>query len=53
MELVFVGLGGALGSITRYYLGKVISEKTSTTFPIGTFIINITGAIPSWVFKQL
>lgn len=45
MSLVLVGIGGALGSITRYKLGKVITEKTNTTFPIGTFIINITGAI--------
>lgn len=45
MNLVFVGIGGALGSLARYRLGKVITEKSNTTFPIGTFIINITGAI--------
>ena len=44
MDLMFVGLGGALGSLTRYQIGKVISEKARTTFPIGTFVINITGA---------
>lgn len=45
MNLVFVGIGGALGSLVRYKLGKVITEKSDTTFPIGTLIINITGAI--------
>jgi CrcB protein len=45
MDLVFVGIGGALGSIVRYRLGKIITEKSSATFPAGTFIINITGAI--------
>ncbi|MGB8453420.1 MAG: fluoride efflux transporter CrcB [Anaerocolumna sp.] len=45
MDLVIVGIGGALGSLTRYQLGKVISRKFNTTFPIATFIINITGAI--------
>ena len=45
MNLIFVGIGGALGSIVRFKLGKVIAQKSSTTFPIGTFIINITGAI--------
>ena len=45
MDLVFVGIGGALGSLARYRLGKVITEKSNSTFPIGTFIINITGAI--------
>ena len=45
MELVFVGIGGALGSLARYKLGKIVTEKSNTTFPIGTFLINITGAI--------
>lgn len=45
MDLVFVGIGGALGSLTRYQLGKIISQKSKNTFPLGTFIINITGAI--------
>jgi CrcB protein len=45
MDLVFVGIGGALGSIVRYKLGKIITEKSSTTFPTGTFIINISGAV--------
>ena len=45
MDLIFVGLGGALGSLTRYQAGKIISGKCSIAFPIGTFLINITGAI--------
>ncbi len=45
MELFFVGAGGILGSLARYQLGKAVTEKSRTTFPVGTFIINITGAI--------
>ncbi|MBZ9689268.1 fluoride efflux transporter CrcB [Clostridium estertheticum] len=45
MTYVLVAVGGAAGSLVRYSLGKFISEKSSTEFPIGTFIINITGAI--------
>ena len=45
VDYILVGIGGALGSLTRYSLGKIISENTSTTFPVGTFIINITGAL--------
>lgn len=44
MELVLVGFGGIMGSLARFQLGKIISGKSKTTFPIGTFIINITGA---------
>ena len=45
MTYVLVALGGAFGSLVRYKLGKFISEKSTTVFPLGTFIINITGAI--------
>jgi len=45
MQYIVVGLGGALGSIVRFSLGKAISSKSSMVFPIATFIINITGAV--------
>jgi CrcB protein len=45
MEYLYVGLGGTLGSLVRYCLGKYISGKSKSVFPIGTFIINITGAL--------
>lgn len=45
MNLLLVGIGGALGGIVRYQLGKMLSQKSGTAFPLGTFIINITGAL--------
>lgn len=45
MTYVLIAVGGAAGSLVRYSLGKFISERSSSDFPIGTFIINITGAI--------
>ena len=45
MEYFVVGVGGVLGSITRYTLGKWISERFHTVIPIGTLLINITGAL--------
>jgi CrcB protein len=44
MEYILVGIGGILGSITRYSLGKFTSKRCNGVFPIGTFIINVTGA---------
>ncbi|MCX7748385.1 MAG: fluoride efflux transporter CrcB [Clostridia bacterium] len=44
MQYFIVGIGGIMGSLTRYSLGKFISSKFKTGFPLGTFIINITGA---------
>ena len=53
MDLIFVGIGGALGSLTRYQAGKIISRKYRTTFPIGTFLINITGALLLGIVSSL
>lgn len=44
MEYILVAIGGAAGSLARFQLGKYITEKSKITFPIGTLIINITGA---------
>lgn len=43
METLFVILGGALGSTTRFILGKYFSSQHKH-FPIGTLIINVSGA---------
>ena len=45
MDFVFVGIGGALGSLARYQLGRFISQRSFSSFPTGTFLINISGAI--------
>ncbi|MDD2483649.1 MAG: fluoride efflux transporter CrcB [Eubacteriales bacterium] len=44
MNFLLVGLGGILGGISRYQLGKMISESVRTTFPVATFFINLCGA---------
>ena len=45
MTWLWVGLGGALGSLTRYRLGRWISEQNRSNFPFGTYCINLTGAL--------
>jgi crcB protein len=44
VELLLISIGGALGSITRYKVGNMISARYKHTFPVATFIINISGA---------
>lgn len=44
MEYILVGIGGIIGSLSRYKLGKVIANRSKSGFPIGTFLINIIGA---------
>jgi len=45
MEIFFVGLGGAAGSLARYALGHVISKRIKSAFPWGTLLINVSGAL--------
>lgn len=45
MNYLMVGIGGILGSSTRYFLGKKICLYFKGVFPLATFIINITGAV--------
>ncbi len=45
MGVIFVGIGGILGAVTRFGLGKYMSQRTSSSFPVGTFVINISGAV--------
>lgn len=45
MEYVLVGMGGILGSLTRYELGRRIAKAAKPGFPVGTLIINVTGAL--------
>lgn len=39
----WLGLGGALGTMARYWLNGIISHHFET-FPMGTLVINITGS---------
>ncbi len=40
-----VGLGSALGGMSRFVLFVFIQQKADTTFPVGTLLINITGSM--------
>ena len=39
-----VAIGGALGSVLRFWVGGYISNRAGTRFPYGTFVINITAS---------
>ena len=44
MAYLWVALGGALGSVTRFWINGLVIEKTSATFPWGTLAVNVTGS---------
>ncbi len=43
--MLFVGIGGAFGALVRFQLGRILSRCSTLVFPIGTFVINLSGAI--------
>ena len=46
-SILFVGLGGAAGSILRYLVSVLTGRMMSSIhpFPIGTFIVNMVGCL--------
>ena len=44
LDVVWVGLGGGLGSVLRWWIGRIIGEHFHGDFPLGTFLINISGS---------
>jgi fluoride exporter len=41
--VVYVALGGALGSVARFLLSAAVHRYTGAGFPYGTFTVNIIG----------
>ena len=44
LKYVAIGIGGFLGAIARYALGSYIGGRYGVRFPLGTFIINVSGS---------
>ncbi len=41
-KYLLIGLGGALGSALRYWVGSAISGRMGIRFPYGTLAVNLT-----------
>lgn len=44
IQLGLIGVAGAGGALTRYLLGRFVAQRVLSQLPVGTFIINISGA---------
>ena len=45
LDVMWVGLGGGLGSVLRWWVGRVVGERYTGVIPLGTFLINISGSL--------
>jgi len=43
-QLLLVGLGGAIGSVTRYLMGIAVIRMTGPKFPFNTLFVNVVGS---------
>ncbi len=48
-----VAVGGALGSVGRFWLASLIAERYGTGFPWGTLVINVSGSLVIGLFAAL
>jgi protein CrcB len=53
LTYLWIGLGGALGSISRAWLSVAVARITGPQFPWGTILINITGSFIIGFFGTL
>ncbi|MHB2008821.1 MAG: fluoride efflux transporter CrcB [Acidobacteriaceae bacterium] len=44
-KYMYIAVGGALGSIARFWVGSAVASRLGTKFPYGTFVINITACV--------
>jgi len=44
-KYLYIAIGGALGSIARYWVGSSVAGRLGIRFPYGTLIVNITACV--------
>ena len=44
MTVLWIALGGALGSLARFYLSEAVGLLAGPAFPWGTLLVNVSGS---------
>lgn len=45
MTVLYIALGGIAGTLSRYGLEGWIQARTTSSFPLGTLTVNLTGSL--------
>lgn len=53
LSYIWVGLGGAIGSVARFWISGIVAERWGQTFPFGTLAVNVTGSLIIGAFAAL
>ena len=52
-KLLWIALAGAAGTLTRYWMGGAVQRLAGSSFPYGTFVINVSGCFVFGLFWAL
>lgn len=50
---ISVALGSVLGAVARYFVSGFVARRVGETFPYGTLLINVSGALVIGIFGGL
>src|ERR1700743_2928655 len=53
LAYLWVAMGGAIGSVSRYWLSGLIASRFGEAFSWGTLVINVTGSFVIGIFAAL
>jgi CrcB protein len=53
LAYLWVAIGGALGSVGRFWLSGLVAARFGETFPLGTLVINVTGSFAIGILAAL
>ena len=51
--VLFIGIGGAIGSVLRYLTSVMVTKYWANQFPLATFITNVLGCFVIGLFIGL
>jgi CrcB protein len=52
-KLTLIGLGGLLGTLSRYWISEAVDQRTQSSFPYGTVVVNFAGCFAAGFLFQL
>jgi CrcB protein len=53
LSYLWIALGGALGSVARFWFSGVVARQFGETFPWGTLLVNVSGSFVIGFFFTL
>ena len=53
MTWLLIGAFGALGAFSRYRVSGIVQRRWKTLFPVGTLVVNLTGALAAGILAGL